>query len=540
MKHLLLATGLWLMAVPAMANDQVQLEAYLNAPHEAGIERVEVGKDQLMIRGKVPASGRFFLAELPMERSSADSAPLIPLQKIESSPDGTFTLMIPRKAQPFDRLMGRWQIIRQDGAGSVTASAFHYPDQIFCESPPGPEIELKTKKGLGGWTAGRIPGELDDLGIDAVTVNVVLSSLISLTAEEQTEPFAWQGSTYYAREQELAKLDETFKAAAKRGAMVSAILLIPNPARANDPLLKILGHPDADPHGIFAMPNLTTKAGVHLYGAILDLMARRWIRDAAEHGRVHHWIMHNEVDAGWEWTNAGEKSAIEYLELYHRSMRMMDLIARQYDPHSRPLISLTHWWQQPGNPHWYGSKQLLDLLARFNQSEGNFGWGIAFHPYPEDLFEPKTWNDHQSDFTFATAQITPRNLEVLDAYLRQPAFLDHGKIRPVQLSENGFNSRDYSAATLAEQAAGMAFAWKKISKLPSIQTWEYHNWIDNRGEGGLRIGLRKFPDDADDPLGKKPIWHLYQSLGTSEEDRACAPYLKVIGIDSWESIMHAE
>lgn len=127
---------------------------------------------------------------------------------------------------------------------------------------------------------------------------------------------------------------------------------------------------------------------------------------------------------------------------------------------------------------------------------------------------------------------------MLDAYLKQPRFLDRGNVRPIHLSENGFNSKDYSKAVLAEQAAGMAFAWKKIQRLSAIESWQYHNWIDNRHEGGLRIGLRKFPDEPGDPAGKKPIWHLYQALDTEREEEACAPYLKVIGIPTWDEILH--
>jgi len=82
----------------------------------------------------------------------------------------------------------------------------------------------------------------------------------------------------------------------------------------------------------------------------------------------------------------------------------------------------------------------------------------------------------------------------------------------------------------------MALAGKKMSQLPSIQVWHYHNWIDNRHEGGLWIGLRKFPDDETDPLGVKPIWPLYQALGTPSEEAIIAPYLKTIGLDSWADV----
>jgi hypothetical protein len=86
------------------------------------------------------------------------------------------------------------------------------------------------------------------------------------------------------------------------------------------------------------------------------------------------------------------------------------------------------------------------------------------------------------------------------------------------------------------QAAGMAYAWKKIESLPEIRTFEYHNWIDHRHEGGLRIGLRKFPDDATDPGGRKPIWDLYRALGTTDEDRACKFALPLVGVDTWRDV----
>jgi hypothetical protein len=267
-------------------------------------------------------------------------------------------------------------------------------------------------------------------------------------------------------------------------------------------------------------------------------MAERWSRPDGKYGRVHHWIVHNEVDAGWVWTNAGEKSALVFMDLYQRSMRMVDLISRQYDPHARAFITLTHHWAKAGEKRWYGSKRMVDLLVRFTAAEGDFPWAMAYHPYPQNLFHPRTWEDDQATFSFDTAKITPKNLEVLDAYMKRPEMLHRGQVRPVHLSENGFNSKDYSAKELADQAAGMALAWKKIQQLSSIESWQYHNWVDNRHEGGLKIGLRKFPDDADDPLGPKPIWHLYQALGTPREDEACAPYLPVIGIRSWDEVIH--
>ena len=463
---------------------------------------------------------------------------------IKPEPDGSFKIDIPRRRQrdgfDYDRLTSRWQLVRKSAAGATPLSHARYAEWVDCRSPQLPSANPKNKKGLGGWHRGRFPDELDQLGISAVTVNLLVNSCVSLKAEPGTVPFQWQGRTYYAREKKLADLDETFREAQKHGAMVSAILLLSNPAKSADPVVKLMGHPDALRQGTYAMPNVTSPEGIALYGGILNFMAERWSRPDGKYGRVHHWIIHNEVDAGWVWTNAGDKPAIVYLDLYQRSMRLMDLIARQYDPNARPFISLTHHWAHHGAAHWHGSKLLVDLLVRFTRAEGDFPWAMAYHPYPQNLFNPRTWEDEQATFSFDTPKITPKNLEVLDAYMKQPDLLYHGKVRPVHLSENGFNSKDYSPKELEDQAAGMALAWKKMAILSSIESWQYHNWIDNRSEGGLRIGLRKFPDEPGDACGKKPIWHLYQALGTPEEDAAAEPYLKTIGIRSWEDALHRE
>lgn len=519
-----------------------KLRAYLDRQFPASLTRITVDRETVAIEGRAPGSnGALFLADIPMDVLLDAPESWKNRTPVTAGADGGFRIEVPRlrdrDGKPHDRLASRWQLIRVSPAGVEAVSHARHADAVACRAPDLPAAAPANKKGLGGWNRGRLPGELKDLGISAVTVNVMIHSLVSLQPGQDTTPFTWQGRTYHAREKVLAGYDATFLEAAKHQVMVSAILLVANPAKSADPVVKLLGHPDAVREGTFAMPNVTSPDGIALYGAILNLMAERWSRPDGKHGRVHHWIMHNEVDAGWVWTNAGEKPALVYMDLYQRSMRLMGLIAAQYDPHARPFITLTHHWAKAGEKRWYGSRTMIRSLLAFTRAEGDFPWALAYHPYPQNLFNPRTWEDRQATLTFDTDKITPRNLEVLDAYMRQPALLDRGQPRPVHLSENGFNSKDYSPKSLEDQAAGMALAWKKIQRLPTIGSWQYHNWIDNRGEGGLRIGLRKFPDEPGDPLGRKPIWHLYQALGTAAEDEACAPYLMTIGIPSWDGVI---
>jgi hypothetical protein len=93
---------------------------------------------------------------------------------------------------------------------------------------------------------------------------------------------------------------------------------------------------------------------------------------------------------------------------------------------------------------------------------------------------------------------------------------------------------------LNEQAASIAYVWKKMEVLDGIDAFQFHNWLDNRGEGGLRIGLRRFPDDEVDPAGKKPVWYVYKALGTEQEVNAIDFAKKIIGISSWDEVRHTK
>lgn len=528
---------------PGASTPEPILTAYLDAKFPGTISEVSIGKDYIRIVGNTGGEeGSFALADVPMDVILDDPASFQSLVEITPSATGAFIVDTPRLRKrdglDYDRLTSRWHIVSRAEVGFVRKSHSRYGDRVESRSPDLPAAAPKSKKGLGGWHDTELTTELEDLGISAVTKNMSLHGMVSIKPGPGMIPTLWQGRTYYIRKKSLQKFDKAFREAQEKNIMVSVVLLVGNPAKSNDPVVKMISHPDAHREGIFGMPNVTSPEGIGLYGAVLNFAAERWSRPDGKYGRVHHWIMQNEVDAGWVWTNAGVKSDVTYMDLYHRSMRLMDLIARQYDPNSKPFISLTHHWANAGTPRFYGSKRMLELLVKFTNAEGDFPWGLAYHPYPQSLRNPRTWEDDLVTFSFDTEKITPWNIEVLDAYMNQPKMLYQGQVRTVHLSENGFNSPNYSAKSMEDQAAGMALAWKKIQRLSSIQSWQYHNWIDNRHEGGLRIGLRKFPDAEGDPYGKKPIWYLYQASGTPEEEEVFAPYLQTIGINSWDEIIH--
>ncbi|PKA97824.1 hypothetical protein B0O79_1495 [Flavobacteriaceae bacterium MAR_2009_75] len=520
------------------------LISYLDKEYQNSILNVLVTNDKVQIKGKSANAGNLFLAEIGPYEHATELDNFEFMMPVESEKE-EFKVSVDRTIQRHgfdqDRVLSKWMIVQKKGEDYLPVSHAHYADSIVPKYTYS-FVKPSTKKGLGGYSANREApiSDLDDLGITSATVNIWVTHFFRSGPSPENMPFKYMGKTYYVDKKQVETYDKTLLTTAERGIEVSAILLVDKASKAKDPEIgRILQHPDCDPAGIYSMPNLTTPEGVQYYAAVLDFLADRYSRPDKKYGRIHHYIIHNEVDAGWVWTNAGEKTPLVFLDLYHKSMRISHNIARKYNPNSKVFISLTHYWNWTSNPKFYHSKELLEQLLQFSKKEGDFEWAIAHHPYPESLREPKTWLDKKVSFDFDTQLITFKNTEVLDAWVKQPEVLFKGKTkRLVYLSENGTNSPTYSDQDLKEQAAGMAYAMKKIKYLDGIDGFQYHNWQDNRKEGGLRIGLRRFPDDKEDPSGIKPVWKVYQAFGTEQEDEVYDQYKPIIGIDSWDEIRY--
>ncbi len=183
---------------------------------------------------------------------------------------------------------------------------------------------------------------------------------------------------------------------------------------------------------------------------------------------------------------------------------------------------------------------MLEHLVQMSNAEGDFLWGVAHHPYPQDLSRPKFWTeDTQATNDLDTKYITFKNLEIINEWILLPENMYHGSVkRKLFLSENGTNSPSYSDSDLQLQAAGGAWAWKKTNALEGIDAIMWHNWMDNRAEDGLRIGLHYFSDDETNPGGCKPVWYVWQAAGTTNEDDVLDPYLDVLGYEQWKDIFN--
>ncbi len=512
---------------------------YLATDFPATVRDVVVTESEIRIAGELPPdSSGLSLAEIALEEEPWASPSFTRLTPIPSTDGTEFSVTVPRTVNDRDRLLSRWAVVQPaDADRFALASHAVYPTDVTALAPADlPLPKTTSKKGVGGVEFRPIIDELVELGVQHITINVGINELISLKPIDGAESITVDGQTYFIQPGALKKYDQTIGFASDHGMIVSAIILMGFPP--DSALRSALIHPESQTAGAYGMPNLTTPAGVRIYRAALEFLARRY--DGGDHGLISNWILHNEVDYAWVWSNMGEQPMELFMDTHVRSMRMAYLLARQFNPHARVFLSLTHSWNKAGpEGRSYPPRAMVDLLAEYSATEGDFEWGLAYHPYPVSLFKADTWNDSDeiASFSFDTPMITPKNIEVLDAYLHQPRMLYQGdKVRSVQLSEQGYHTDGYSEDAQKLQAAAFVYTWHKIRPLPSIEAFQTHRWIDHPNEGGLLLGFRTIPDKEHKFGEKKFSWEIFKSLDTPEEARATEFAKEIIGIEDFDEI----
>ena len=508
------------------------------------IDHVQARENEILIQGEVVFNPALpvFLCELPIYKDfTVNNLELIEEVNPES---GRFKVVISRmieqQGRMYDRVYSRWFLMYRDQDKRYICSHGHYVNQTST-GHLFPQLQLKTRKGLGDFKYNHLYTDLKDLGISYVSCNIRLNNFLRLDPDVGRIPFEYNKKTYYADQRKIEKYDRTIRCAAEHGIDVSLIILVYPELWSRDPNVgRMLEHPEYERDGAYTMPNLTNVDSVNLYAAALDFLAARYNRPDGKYGRVHRWIVHNEVNSGRVWTNAGDKTLVAYMDIYIKSMRMIYYTARKYDANAEVLISLDHCWNEKYvEPNCFSGAKVMQVLMDYCKTEGDFKWGIAIHPYPEHLLDPKAWLDKKATHFTDTPYITFKNLEVLDAWIKTSATSYEGKKRTLLLSEQNPNSFDYTELALQEQAAGLAYAWKKVEACSGIDAYMGHSWIDARFEGGLRTGFRKYPDDPDDPYGAKPSWFVFRDAGPECEEKAFEFAKEIICIKDWNEIIES-
>ncbi len=385
---------------------------------------------------------------------------------------------------------------------------------------------------------------LDDaiaLGVRHAALNVNLATMISLNPATNDVLWKMDGQTYPFQRTWVESLDKKVKTLSDTGATVTLILL--SYKNSNPEVNRLMLHPKYDeacPNHLGAF-NTVTSEGMAWFKACLEFLAERYSHPDKSVGRAVNFIVGNEVNSHWYWANMGRVSMEDFTEDYLRTVRICHTAVRKFSSAGRVFISLEHHWNsrfpvEEGQS--FAGRSFVDHFARRARDEGDFGWHVAFHPYPEDLFQCRTWNDQSTTDSFDTPRITFKNLEVLPRYLRKKELLYQGKPRRIILSEQGFHSDGTPEGELA-QAAAYCYAYYKTARLDGIDSFILHRHVDHGGEFGLNLGLwrrDKSSPSPSVPLDKKPIYDVFLQADSPQWEKAFEFALPVIGITSWKDI----
>jgi hypothetical protein len=440
---------------------------------------------------------------------------------------------IPRFDGARDRLFARFQLV--DGNGKPAGAPQFVSDLTRLSAR---EHSLQRPKGKKGLACIVDDSDLTALGIDWAAQNIDVGGLVDWANPNPELSFEFEGRRVGLRAGAVGGLDRALKSKTEREVAVVGVLL--NYVHRRTPKNSPMVHPRTDPATVPMGPaafNTATEEGMFLYRAIVRWIVERYTDPAAPHGRLTGLVIGNELQSHWMWYHLGETQEDYVLDEYFAAVRTADLCARSIHRDFRIYLSLEHHWTLRGHSEdalreIAGVTILRGINERAKRS-GNFPWNLAFHPYPQNLFEPSFWKDTTAPLRLDAPRVTFRNLEVLGEFLRQPEFLWQGQPRHIALTEQGFHCRKGKDGETS-QAAAYAYAWKRISAIPEIESFIYHRHVDYPDEGGLNLGLRECENRNPNIMGRRrPIWDVFQKAGTPEEDNAFSFALPIVGRTNW-------
>lgn len=501
---------------------------FVSAEETGRIESVAIDQDQVTIRISGDPKG----LKLAETGPYAEAKRLIVPAKLANGE----VVQLPRFEGGRDRLYSGWQLINAKGnqeAGSIrfTNDLSRLSDRTDHFPKPASIKGVQCIVGIE---------DALNLGIKQAAHNVLLSEVIDRSGKPPQEVWEVDGHKIPIRMDYIRHLDQFVSQLTHGGVNLTIILLnsVPTEPQPGNSLIHPRTNLKEAPNHLGAF-NLTTEEGYLHYRAAVEFLAQRYSQPNGEPGRVTGYIVGNELQAHWWWYNLGDASPEEVIEDYARALRVAHYAVRKAHPELRAYVSMDHHWtgaMSPDTKRFIPGKLFLDGLNARVLNSGNFEWHVAFHPYPEDLFNPRTWEDKQPTMTYETPKITFKNLEVLPAYLRREELLFEGRPRRIILSEQGFHTPDGPDGEKI-QAAGYAYAFAKTVRIDGIDAFILHRHIDHQYEGGLRLGIRSRKEGTvTDPGEKKFLYDVFQHADEKDWESAFEFAKPILGIENWDDV----
>jgi hypothetical protein len=439
-----------------------------------------------------------------------------------------FTATVPRYASSKDKIYHKYTMaLKNTGTGiftlidtkhvtafsGVALNSYVFPTSI-------------NKKGLQV----QMVDDAQELGLGHAALNFPYEKILKAASGTDTITYMMDGENFYLDKAKIEAFDKQVKSLSDAGMIISLILLV-YPGDTTTPS-QYIRHPDSDGGCVCAFN--TSNDNLKYFKAVTEFIIERYTRADQAYGRAVNYIVGNEVNANGIWYNMGTKTLQEFTKDYVRTLRMVYIAAMKKYSNARVYISLDHGWTQ--NTYTFPGKSTIDEINNQVLTLGNFPWHVAYHPYPEDLRDPKTWEDTSPTDSFDTPKITFKNLQVLPNYLQQSEFLFNGQQRRIILSEQGFHTEDPDSLYYQLlQAAAYSYAYYKVLFNDSIDSFILHRHVDH-GMEGYNLGVWT-QVNTDHPDEKKYLWNVMKKIDTSESEYVTNFAKAAIGISDWSEVI---
>jgi hypothetical protein len=392
-------------------------------------------------------------------------------------------------------------------------------------------LKTTTKKGLNCVVD---TADAAALGVQHANVNINLRQLVATDLRTSEFQVTVDGQPISMEPGYVRHLDQYIGEMTAAGINVTGIILnyLPN-GRTASPLIHPGTNVEAAPNHMGAF-NVTSEEGLRCYRAAMQFLADRYTQPDRAHGWMPGMIVGNEVQSHWYWNNQGEVEEDEVVRDYHVALRIADIAGRSAHSAYRVYASMDHHWtRRMTGFNGKRTMQGIAFLQKLNGESkrmGDFDWAVAFHPYPENLFDPKFWADKHAPLSLNAPVVTFKNIEVLPAFLRVAAMTCDGKPRRIALTEQGFH-RKVGDAGERTQAAALALGYYKISQMPEVDFFLLHRHQDHPHEGGLNLGV------LDGTKRRTQAWDVYRDMDTPKWQQTAAFALELAGFKEWADVL---
>lgn len=262
--------------------------------------------------------------------------------------------------------------------------------------------------------------------------------------------------------------------------------------------------------------NVRERAGREKMEAIFSYLASVFGKSDCH---VDNWILGNEVNACDMWNYRGALTNEKFMKVYSYGFMSLYKAVRSNRANSRVFICLDNNWNV--NQHGFSSK---DFMNKFNEQlniyQYGIRWNVAYHAYPNSLYDTDFWNNGNIDGTENSPYVNMKNINVLTDYVKNHF---SSKTRVI-LSEQGFT------ATKGEnvQSAAIALGYYRAACNPMIDAFIIRCYRDAQVEVDMGLAMGIYGRQA---------FNVFKYMDTPSTASYTNPYLGTIGAGSWSDIV---